>query len=111
MPRRRTTPGGPERVESFVSAFPSYDSRAAATTVRTTMTQFLGLNDVLPQLAVPTMMLMGAEDTLYPVESALPLARLAPNARIEVIAQCGHLAPLEAPEAVAEAVRSLAVDA
>lgn len=106
-----TASAHPERVESFVSAFPSYDSRAAATTVRTTMTQFLGLNDVLPQLRVPAVILMGAEDTLYPVEGALPLARLAPNARIEVIAHCGHLAPLEAPGAVAEAVRSLAADA
>lgn len=35
------------------------------------------------------------------------VARLAPNARIEVIPRCGHLAPLEAPDAVAEAVRIL----
>ena len=100
----------PERVEAFVSAFPSYDARAAATTVRTTMTRFPGLSDALLQLKVPTVILMGDQDRLYPVESAMPLARLAPRAGIQVIAQCGHLAPLEAPSAVAEAVRSLTED-
>ena len=97
----------PERVTAFVDAFRSYNPRDAATTVTTTLTQFLGLEDVLPRLSVPTVILMGAQDELYPPEAAMPIARLAPNARIEVISRCGHLAPLEAPDAVAEAVMSL----
>ena len=108
MLAKPTKAAHPERVEAFVSAFPSYDKRAATTTVRTTMTQFLGLSDVLLQLQVPSVILMGDEDKLYPVESAMPLARLASQARIEAIPRCGHLAPLEAPDSVAEAVRGLA---
>ena len=108
MLAKPTKAAHPERVEAFVSAFPSYDKRAATTTVRTTMTQFLGLSDVLLQLKVPSVILMGEEDKLYPVESAMPLARLASQARIEAIPRCGHLAPLEAPDSVAEAVRGLA---
>jgi 3-oxoadipate enol-lactonase len=36
-----------------------------------------------------------------------PFAALAPQAKLEVVPSCGHLAPLEAPEAVAEALESL----
>jgi pimeloyl-ACP methyl ester carboxylesterase len=57
---------------------------------------------------VPTTILMGGQDALYPVDAAMPLARLAPEATIEVVPSCGHLAPLEAPEAVVAALDSLA---
>jgi pimeloyl-ACP methyl ester carboxylesterase len=99
----------PERVDAFVSAFRSFDRAAATDTVRTVLTRSPGLAAVLPQLRVPTTILLGAQDALYPVDVALPLARLAPEATIEVVPDCGHLAPLEAPEAVAAALRNLQV--
>lgn len=98
----------PERVRAFVTAFGDLDRRAAATTVRTVMSCFPGLSDVLPLLAVPATILMGAEDRLYPVARMRPIAELAPGARIMVVPECGHLAPLEAPEAVAAALTELA---
>lgn len=98
----------PERIREFVSAFPSFDRRAAATTVRTVLTRFPGLEDVLPKLAVPTTILMGAEDRLYPVDRMRGFARLAPGATLEIVPSCGHLAPLEAPEAVVAALHRLA---
>ncbi|MEB3221026.1 MAG: alpha/beta fold hydrolase [Candidatus Sericytochromatia bacterium] len=98
----------PERVEAFASAFPGFDRQAAALTVRTVMTRFPGLGEVLPRLSVPTTILMGAEDALYPVARMVPLALRAPGARLEVVPSCGHLAPLEAPEAVVAALRALA---
>jgi pimeloyl-ACP methyl ester carboxylesterase len=97
----------PERVRAFASAFTSFDKAAAAVTARTVLTRFPGLGEVLPRLAVPTTILMGAEDRLYPVERMRPFAALAPQAKLEVVPSCGHLAPLEAPEAVAEALESL----
>jgi pimeloyl-ACP methyl ester carboxylesterase len=97
----------PERVRAFASAFTSFDKAAAAVTARTVLTRFPGLDDVLPRLAVPTTILMGAEDRLYPVERMRPFAALAPQAKLEVVPSCGHLAPLEAPEAVAAALESL----
>jgi pimeloyl-ACP methyl ester carboxylesterase len=51
---------------------------------------------------------MGAEDALYPLARMVPLALLAPGARLEVVPSCGHLAPLEAPEAVVAALWALA---
>lgn len=102
----------PERIREFVSAFPSFDRRAAATTVRTVLTRSPGLEGVLPKLAVPTTILMGEEDRLYPVDRLRGLAaRLAPGATLEIVPSCGHLAPLEAPEAVVAALQRLAVDA
>lgn len=98
----------PERVRAFASAFTSFDKTAAAVTARTVLTRFPGLGDVLPRLTVPTTILMGAEDRLYPVERMLPFAALAPNATLEVVPSCGHLAPLEAPEAVVAALEALA---
>jgi pimeloyl-ACP methyl ester carboxylesterase len=98
----------PERVSEFVSAFGSFDRAAATSTVRTVLTRSPGLADVLPRLQVPATILLGAQDTLYPVDAAMPLARLAPDATIEVVPDCGHLAPLEAPEAVVAALDSLA---
>jgi pimeloyl-ACP methyl ester carboxylesterase len=98
----------PERIREFVAAFPSFDRRAAATTVQTVLTRFPGLEAVLPRLAVPTTILMGAEDRLYPVERMRPFVRLAPAATLEIVPACGHLAPLEAPEAVVAALRGLA---
>ncbi len=98
----------PERVRAFASAFTSFDKAAAAITARTVLTRFRGLGEVLPRLAVHTTILMGAEDRLYPPERMRPFAALAPNARLEVVPSCGHLAPLEAPEAVAAALEGLA---
>lgn len=98
----------PERATAFVDAFTSFDRRAAMTTVRTTLTRFPGLGDVLPELQVPTVILMGALDTQYPIETSLPTARRAISAHIEVVPNCGHLAPIEAPDIVASALRKLA---
>jgi pimeloyl-ACP methyl ester carboxylesterase len=51
--------------------------------------------------------MMGAQDALYPPETAMPLARLAPGAAVEVVPSCGHLAPLETPEVGVGALNSL----
>lgn len=101
----------PERVRDFVAAFRGFDGRPAATTVRTVMSRFPGMEAVLPRLAVPATLLYGAEDRLCPVERIRPRAGLAPTAKLEIVPACGHLAPLEAPEAVVAALHALAANA
>ena len=98
----------PERVRAFASAFKTFDRAAAATTARTVLTRFQGLSEVLPRLPQPTTILMGAEDALYPVERMRPFAALAPDAKLDIVPHCGHLAPLEAPEAVVAALAGIA---
>ena len=98
----------PERVSRFVDAITTFSRSAEATTVRTVMTRFAGLADVLPHVPVPFTILMGGEDRLYPPQAMGRFTALATHARIDVITECGHLAPLEAPEAVSNALHDLA---
>jgi pimeloyl-ACP methyl ester carboxylesterase len=67
-----------------------------------------GGSQLHPGGPVPFTILMGGDDRLYPPDAMRPFAALAPHAVVEVVEGCGHLAPLEAPEAVASAIRRLA---
>jgi len=60
--------------------------------------------DRLPTLTVSTLILHGADDTLLPVAVAERACRLICNCRLEVIPECGHLAPLDQPAAVTRAL-------
>ena len=97
----------PDEVNRFVQRFKEFDKKAASATVRRVMTEFPGMADVLPRIQVPTVLLMGAEDRLYPVQQMQEFADLSEIARVEVIPKCGHLAPFEAPLEVCSAVRGL----
>lgn len=97
----------PDRVDDFVAAFRSFDRAAAASTVRTVLARSPGLADILPRLRAPVTIMMGEQDRLYPVDAAMPLAELAGEATVEVVPSCGHLAPLEAPDAVVQALNSI----
>jgi 3-oxoadipate enol-lactonase len=94
-------------LKSFTSPFSDFNPRGAAITATTTLRQFAGLASVLPGVQVPMTILLGSLDRLYPVDSLLPIARLAPDARIIVQNECAHLAPLETPQAVADALVDL----
>ena len=61
--------------------------------------------DRLPGLAVPTLILHGADDSLLPVAVAERAHSLIPNSQLEIIPNCGHLAPLDQPDAVSRALR------
>jgi pimeloyl-ACP methyl ester carboxylesterase len=53
----------------------------------------------LGAIAVPTLVVVGEEDTVTPPAEAERLAAGIPGARLERIAGAGHLSPLEQPEA------------
>ncbi len=61
---------------------------------------------VLRKCKVPALVLCGAHDTLTPLKRHDFMAELMPSARLEVIADAGHLPTLEAPEAVTAALRA-----
>lgn len=98
----------PGWIREFSSATGVFDRVSAATTVRTVLTRSSGLIDLLPQISVPVAFLMGADDRLCPTDRLLPIAQTAPGATTQVVAGCGHLAPLEAPETVARMLTELA---
>jgi pimeloyl-ACP methyl ester carboxylesterase len=49
----------------------------------------------LPTVSTPTLVLVGAEDILTPVEQSAEIARLIPGARLQVLARGGHAMALE----------------
>jgi 3-oxoadipate enol-lactonase len=59
---------------------------------------------VLKEINVPTLVLVGAEDTLTPESKARAMADQIPRARLEVLPDAGHLSNLEAPRRFNEAL-------
>lgn len=60
----------------------------------------------LPSIACPTLVLVGREDALTPVELAQEIVAGIPDARLEIVPDCGHMSSLERPEAVNRALRA-----
>jgi pimeloyl-ACP methyl ester carboxylesterase len=58
----------------------------------------------LPKIKCPTTVIVGDGDTLTPPKVAEEIAGLIPGSRLVTIANCGHLSPIEKPEAVTKAL-------
>ena len=54
----------------------------------------------LAALQCPTLVLCGESDQLTPPECSREIASLLPNARLEMLAQCGHMLTMEQPARV-----------
>lgn len=55
----------------------------------------------LPAVACPTLVMVGEHDAVTPHAAARVMADGIPGARLEVVAEAGHMTALERPEAVA----------
>lgn len=64
------------------------------------------LRDVLPSIAVPTLLIWGERDARSPLTVARQFARAIPGAELVVIPGAGHLSNLERPEAFTAAMRA-----
>ncbi len=58
----------------------------------------------LPTIAVPTLVLVGAEDKVTPPEQARAMRDAIPAARLAIIPGAGHFSPLERPRGVNRAL-------
>ena len=58
----------------------------------------------LAAIQCPTLVLVGAQDTLTPVVAAQAIADGIDGARLEIVPDCGHLSTLERPDAVNRAL-------
>ncbi|HHB80448.1 MAG TPA: alpha/beta fold hydrolase [Aliiroseovarius sp.] len=54
----------------------------------------------LPAIKAQTLVIVGDEDQVTPPDHAEEMARLIPDARLEVIGDCGHMSSMERPEQV-----------
>ena len=61
--------------------------------------------DALARIRTPTLLIAGAEDRSAPLRTMERMVTTLPRAAIEVLPGVGHMAPLEAPETFAQAVR------
>jgi pimeloyl-ACP methyl ester carboxylesterase len=62
--------------------------------------------DLLPDISVPTLVIVGCEDSLTPPDDARTMAAAIPDARLVEVPRAGHLSPLENPRAVNAALRT-----
>jgi len=81
------------------------DPRGLANTLRGLATRPDRTAD-LARISVPTLVLAGSDDQIIPLDESKLLAESIPNARLEVIPNAGHLAPLENKSATNAAILS-----
>lgn len=77
--------------------------RAADPDVHAAMWDMISTLDVAPRLTEidrPTLVMVGQKDPTTPVAASEVIARGIPGARLEIIPDASHMAPLEAPEEV-----------
>jgi YbgC/YbaW family acyl-CoA thioester hydrolase len=74
-------------VEGIVGALEAMKTRADST-------------DLLPSISVPTLVVVGREDTMMVPAQARAMASAIPSATLTTIEGAGHVPPLEAPTAV-----------
>jgi pimeloyl-ACP methyl ester carboxylesterase len=63
--------------------------------------------DVVSSFSGPLVVAVGDQDEILPVEEARQIAESAPNGRLEVVADAGHLVSVEAPERFNQILREL----
>jgi pimeloyl-ACP methyl ester carboxylesterase len=61
--------------------------------------------DLLPRIAVPTLLIWGEQDARSPLSIARTFEQAIPDARLVVIPACGHVSNLEQPQLFNEALR------
>ncbi len=65
------------------------------------------LRPLLPRIAAPTAVMVGAEDEATTPAMARAIAEAIPGATLEIVPGAKHLLPIERPEAAARAIASL----
>ena len=60
----------------------------------------------LPSIACPVLLVVGREDQWSPVAQHEEMLALLPDARLEIIEQAGHFAPIERPDQVADLLKA-----
>lgn len=77
---------------------------AAATALRARAGRIDYLNDVLPTITVPTLIIVGRQDEFTPVAKAEEMQAKIPGSRLVIVEDAGHMPNLEHPEEFNEIV-------
>lgn len=73
---------------------------------QTALMSRLDSRPLLPNIKVPTLVVVGRDDVLTPLDLSQEIAAGIPGARLEIIADSGHLSTMERPEAVNRVLRA-----
>lgn len=97
---------GDERMEALRMRYGSSDYRAASGVMRDVLVRVLAehYDDELAAISCPVALLWGSDDHEVPVEVAERAAGILPQATLEVVEGAGHLTPLDAPDALLQAL-------
>jgi pimeloyl-ACP methyl ester carboxylesterase len=82
------------------------DARSSSLQVVLSLMTEADLRDVLPEIAVPTLLIWGEKDARSPLGIAHQFQDAIPGAELVVIPDCGHVSNLERPEEFNAAVRT-----
>jgi pimeloyl-ACP methyl ester carboxylesterase len=100
-----TTRARRPEVVATVEALAAADPRALVATLHALAAR-PDSRPLLSRITVPTLVIVGAEDTVTPPETARAMADAIPHSRLIVLPTAGHLSNLETPEAFTAALRT-----
>jgi len=91
----------------FVSLLEEIATAARPASLRTQLVVMAQADqrDLLPRIAVPTLLIWGERDARSPLSVAHQFEQAIPDTKLVVIPRCGHLSNLEQPEQFNAAVR------
>ena len=85
----------PELAETIMASFRDADRKAMFHAMRSMMLKRTGIEDLLPSIRVPTLVMSVRDDvTGWRPDEARQTCALIPNCRVEEVAGTGHMSPL-----------------
>jgi pimeloyl-ACP methyl ester carboxylesterase len=100
------TAGAPQEMKERVREIMLSSSAEGVIAALRAMADRPDSSDVLPKITVPTLVVVGEEDSITPVSDAERMAKAIPNAKLVKIAGAAHLSNYERAEEVNRVVES-----
>jgi 3-oxoadipate enol-lactonase len=98
------TPAGKETVRTWTSELLPLQRRGTKQAIRG-VTDRLAITDELTAITVPTLVIVGSEDSATPVAKAEAIARGVKDSRLDVLTGVGHVSTLEDPDRITALMR------
>jgi pimeloyl-ACP methyl ester carboxylesterase len=108
MVPRLLAKGASAAVREKMRAMMARQSAGAVMAAQTAMAKRRDQTDFLSQIRVPTLIVVGDQDSVTPPAVARGMRDRIAGSQLVEIANAGHMTPLEAPEAVNAAIRDFA---
>jgi pimeloyl-ACP methyl ester carboxylesterase len=91
-------------VEAYWKPFTTQDGRRAVVDITRNIIGRCSMDEYLPRIEQPVLILIGSEDTLISPEDRRRFGELLVDEHLEIIEECGHFLYLESPDVVSELI-------